>query len=173
MAQAHSVARLTLVQVPLSIAGAALRGLGRRLDFVRDPPPVCIFGRDQYMWNRNFMFRSTEATPLKESENELFHETDPAMDSSGLQLERFLSVWIQGEGEGDMPTAFTSMYVRTAMLDFQKRVGFLQPLQGRSHQIKQLLTPGQKQFLQQWLATSAPQAWEGTDDHFKMLFECK
>jgi hypothetical protein len=125
------------------------------------------------MWNRNFMFRSTEATPLKESENELFHETDPAMDSSGLQLERFLSVWIQGEGEGEMPTAFTNIYVRTATLDFQKRVGFLQPLQGRSHQIKQLLTPGQKQFLRQWLATSAPQAWEGADDHFKMLFECE
>ena len=123
------------------------------------------------MWNRNFMFRSTEATPLKESENELFHDTDPAMDSSGLQLERFLSVWIQGDGEGDRPTAFTNMYVRTATLDSQKRVGFLQPLQGRSHQIKQLLTPGQKQFLQQWLATKAPLAWEATDDHFKMLFE--
>ena len=117
------------------------------------------------------MFRSAEATPLKESENELFHDTDPAMDSTGLQLERFLSVWIQGEGEDEKPTAFTSMYIRTATLDFQKRVGFLQPLQGRSHQIKQLLTPGQKQFLQQWLATLAPQAWEATDDRFKMLFE--
>jgi hypothetical protein len=132
-----------------------------------------FLGRDEDMWNRNFMFKSTEATPLRESENELFHETDPAMDSSGLQLERFLSVWIQGEGEGEMPTAFTNIYVRTATLDFQKRVGFLQPLQGRSHQIKQLLTPGQKQFLRQWLASSAPQAWEGTDDHFKMLFECE
>jgi hypothetical protein len=117
------------------------------------------------------MFRSAEATPLKESENELFHDTDPAMDSTGLQLEKFLSVWIQGDGEDEKPTAFTNMYVRTATLDFQKRVGFLQPLQGRSHQIKQLLTPGQKQFLQQWLTTSAPQAWEATDDHFKMLFE--
>ena len=117
------------------------------------------------------MFRSTEATPLKESENDLFHDTDPAMDSNGLQLEKFLSVWIQGDGDGDMPTAFTNMYVRTATLDVQKRVGFLQPLQGRSHQIKQLLTPGQKQFLQQWLAAEAPQAWEVTDDHFKMLFE--
>ena len=123
------------------------------------------------MWKRNFMFRSAEGIPLKESENELFHDTDPAMDSAGLQLEKFLSVWMQGEGEDEKPTSFTSMYVRTATLDFQKRVGFLQPLQGRSHQIKQLLTPGQKQFLQQWLATSAPQAWEATDDHFKMLFE--
>ncbi len=129
-----------------------------------------IWKRDD-MWKRNFMFRSAEALPLEESENELFHDTDPAMDSTGLQLEKFLSVWIQGDGEDDIPTAFTNMYVRTATLDFQKRVGFLQPLQGRSHQIKQLLTPGQKQFLQQWLATSAPQAWETTDDHFKMLFE--
>ncbi|MBK5282910.1 MAG: hypothetical protein JJE16_12590, partial [Nitrospiraceae bacterium] len=111
------------------------------------------------MWKRNFMFRSAEAIPLKESENELFHDTDPAMDSAGLQLEKFLSVWIQGDGEDEKPTAFTNMYVRTATLDFQKRVGFLQPLQGRSHQIKQVLTPGQKQFLQHWLATSAPQAW--------------
>jgi hypothetical protein len=123
------------------------------------------------MWNHNFMFRSAEAIPLKESENELFHDTDPAMDSTGLHLEKFLSVWIQGDGEDQLPTVFTNMYVRTATLDFQKRVGFLQPLQGRSHQIKQLLTPGQKQFLQQWLATSAPLAWEATDDHFKTLFE--
>jgi hypothetical protein len=123
------------------------------------------------MWNRNFMFRSTEAIPLKESENELFHDTDPAMDSAGLQLERFISVWIQGDGEDEAPTAFTNLYVRTATLDFQKRVGFLQPLQGRSHQIKQVLTSGQKQFLQQWLAAEAPRAWEATDDHFKMLFE--
>jgi hypothetical protein len=122
------------------------------------------------MWNHNFMFRSTEATPLKESENELFHDTDPAMDSAGLQLERFLSVWVQGEGS-ETPTVFTNLYVRTATLDFQKRVGFLQPLQGRSHQIKQMLTPGQKQFLQQWLAAEAPLAWQATDDHFKMLFE--
>lgn len=123
------------------------------------------------MWKRNFMFRSAETIPLKESENELFHDTDPAVDSTGLQLEKFLSVWIQGDGEDEKPTAFTNMYVRTATLDFQKRVGFLQPLQGRSHQVKQVLTPGQKQFLQQWLATEAPQAWEDTDDHFKMLFE--
>jgi len=130
-----------------------------------------IFWMNNDMWKRNFMFRSADAIPLEESENELFHDTDPAMDSTGLRLEKFLSVWIQGDGEGDTPTAFTNMYVRTATLDFQKRVGFLQPLQGRSHQIKQLLTPGQKQFLQQWLATSAPRAWEATDDQFKMLFE--
>jgi len=123
------------------------------------------------MWKHNFMFRAADATPLKESENELFHETDPAMDSAGLQLEKFLSVWIQGDGEDEKPSAFTQMYVRTATLDFQKRVGFLQPLQGRTHQIKQLLTPGQKEFLRNWLSTKAPQAWESTDEHFKMLLE--
>ena len=107
------------------------------------------------MWKHNFMFRATEATPLNESENELFHETDPAMDSAGLHLEKFLSVWIQGEGDDERPAAFTNMYVRTATLDFQKRVGFLQPLQGRTHQIKQLLTPGQKDYLRSWLARAA------------------
>src|SRR5678815_3045620 len=101
------------------------------------------------MWKRNFMFRSAEATPLQESENELFHDTDPAMDSTGLQLEKFLSIWIQGDGEEDKPTAFTNMYVRTAALDFQKRVGFLQPLQGHTHQINQLQKKKKKQFLQQ------------------------
>ncbi len=123
------------------------------------------------MWKRNFMFRAAEAIPLKESENELFHETDPAMDSAGLQLEKFLSVWIQGDGEDEAPSAFTQMYVRTATLDFHKRVGFLQPLQGRTHQIKQLLTTGQKEFLRQWLSTTAPEAWESTDEHFKLLLE--
>lgn len=145
------------------------RPLGLTLSAIRRHY-ASIWKRDD-MWKRNFMFRSAEATPLKESENELFHDTDPAMDSTGLQLEKFLSVWIQGDGEDDKPSAFTNMYVRTATLDFQKRVGFLQPLQGRSHQIKQVLTPGQKQFLQQWLASEAPQAWEATDGHFKMLFE--
>jgi hypothetical protein len=123
------------------------------------------------MWKQNFMFRASEATPLKESEQELFHETDPAMDSAGLQLEKFLSVWIQGEGNDDKPSTYSSLYVRTAMLDFQKRVGFLQPLQGRSHQIKALLTPEQKQFLRDWLSRQAPQAWEASDDHFRDLFE--
>ena len=130
-----------------------------------------IFWVSHDMWKHNFMFRSAEPVPLKELENELFDDTDPAMDSTGLQLEKFLSVWIQGDGEDEKPTAFTNIYVRTATLDFEKRVGFLQPLQGRSHQIKQMLTPGQKLFLRQWLATEAPQAWEASDDHFKMLFE--
>ena len=123
------------------------------------------------MWKQNFIFRASEGTPLKESEQELFHETDPATDSAGLQLEKFLSVWIQGEGSDDRPSAYSSLYVRTATLDFQKRVGFLQPLQGRSHQIKTLLTPGQKQFLRQWLCRQAPQAWKASDTHFRELFD--
>jgi hypothetical protein len=66
---------------------------------------------------------------------------------------------------------FTSVYVRTATLDVAKKVGFLQPLQGRSHEIKQMLTHGQKQFLRQWFQTHAPQAWESSEDHFRDLFE--
>ena len=78
------------------------------------------------MWKHNFMFRSAETTPLKESENELFHDTDPAMDSTGLQLEKFLSVWIQGDGR--MTSRQPSQTCMSAgNLDFQKRVGFLQP----------------------------------------------
>ncbi len=123
------------------------------------------------MWKKNFLFRAAEATPLKESENELFHDTEPAMDSAGLTMDKFLSVWVQGEGDEDKPSAFTNVYVRTATLDVAKRVGFLQPLQGRSHQIKQMLTPAQKQFLRQWLQTHAPQAWESSEDHFRDLFE--
>lgn len=123
------------------------------------------------MWKKNFLFRAVEATPLKESENELFHDTEPAMDSAGLTLEKFLSVWVQGEGDEDTPSSFTNVYVRTATLDVEKRVGFLQPLQGRSHQIKQMLTPAQKQFLRGWLQSHAPQAWEASEDHFRDLFE--
>ncbi|MBM4125629.1 MAG: hypothetical protein FJ246_11885 [Nitrospira sp.] len=123
------------------------------------------------MWNRNFMFRHQEAAPLEQSENELFHDTDPALDSAGLKLEKFLSVWIQGEGAEGEPTAYTNIYVRTATLDFGKRAGFLQPIQGRSHQIKQMLTPGQKKFLKDWLIKTSRQAWEDSDDHFKDLFD--
>jgi hypothetical protein len=123
------------------------------------------------MWKRNFMFRAQESTPLKESENELFHDTEPAMDSAGLNLEKFLSVWVQGDGDDDRPTAYTNLYVRTATLDFNKRCGFLQPLQGRAHQIKQLLTPGQKMFLRDWLSRHSPQAWDASDDQFRSLFE--
>ncbi len=93
------------------------------------------------MWKKNFLFRAHEAAPLQESENELFHDdAEPALDSAGLQMEKFLSVWVQGEGEDEHPTMYTNMYVRTATLDFKTRAGFLQPLQGRTHQIKQMLT---------------------------------
>ncbi len=123
------------------------------------------------MWKKNFLFRASEASPLRESENELFHDTEPAMDSAGLTLEKFLSVWVQGEGDDDKPSLFTNVYVRTATLDVAKQVGFLQPLQGRSHQIKQMLTPGQKEFLRGWLQRHAPEAWESSEDHFRELFE--
>ncbi|MDH4305273.1 MAG: hypothetical protein OEV53_14535, partial [Nitrospira sp.] len=93
------------------------------------------------MWKKNFLFRAAESTPLAESENELFHDTEPALDSAGLILDKFLSVWVQGDGTEEQPSAYTSLYVRTAMLDVKKHISLLQPLQGRTHQIKQLLTP--------------------------------
>ena len=76
------------------------------------------------MWKQNFMFRYQDSTPLKQSENELFHDTDPALDSAGLQLEKFISVWIEGDGkEGEPPTAYTNLYVRTATLDIERQIG--------------------------------------------------
>ena len=123
------------------------------------------------MWKKNFMFRAQEATPLDQSENELFHDTEPAMDSAGMHFEKFISVWVQGEGDDEAPTAYTNLYVRTATLDYNKRAGFLQPLQGRSHQIKQMLTPGQKAFLKDWLNKTCPGAWDASEDPFRALFE--
>lgn len=123
------------------------------------------------MWKKNFLFRAEGSTPLEQSENELFHDTEPAMDSAGLRLEKFISVWIQGEEEGEAPTVYNNMYVRTATLDFEKRAGLLQPLQGRSHQIKQMLTPSQKAFLKDWLSKTSPPAWEASEDHFRELFD--
>jgi hypothetical protein len=123
------------------------------------------------MWNRNFMFRSQDSTPLEQSENELFHDTEPALDSAGMHFEKFLSVWVQGDGGDTEPAAYTNLYVRTATLDLAKRAGFLQPLQGRTHQIKQLLTSGQKTFLKDWLRKHSPQAWDAAEDHFRDLFE--
>jgi len=123
------------------------------------------------MWKRNFLFRQNESVPLPQSENELFHDTDPAVDSAGMVLEKYISVWLQGEGEDDTPTLYTNVYVRTAALDVAKRAGFLQPLQGRSHQIKQMLAPGQKTYLRDWLMKTSPQAWQEAEDHFRDLFE--
>lgn len=123
------------------------------------------------MWKQNFMFRAHDSNPLEQSESELFHETEPAFDSAGMHFEKFISVWIQGEEDDGAPTVYTNVYVRTAALDFNKRAGFLQPLQGRTHQIKQLLTPGQKAFLMNWLTKHSPQAWNAAEDHFRELFE--
>ncbi len=122
------------------------------------------------MWKHNFLFRADGDRPMPETEAELFHESDPALDSAGMKMEKFLSVWVQGDGE-EQPTAYTNVYVRTATLDVRTRAGFLQPLQGRSHQIKQMLTPGQKAYLRDWLSRQAPQAWEASEDHFKELFD--
>ena len=105
------------------------------------------------------------------SENDLYNDTEPALDSAGLDLEKFISVWIQGDGEQDSPSAYNNVYVRTASLDLQRRTGFWQPLQGRTHQIKQLLTPGQKEYLRDWLRNTSAQAWEASEDHFRDLFE--
>ena len=123
------------------------------------------------MGNRNFLFKAQESTPLQQTENDLFHETDPALDSSGLNMDKYISVWLQGEGEDDAPTAYTNVYVRTATLDPVKNVGFLQPLQGRTHQIKQMLARDQKAFLKHWLQSTHPSAWEEAGDHFQDIFE--
>lgn len=123
------------------------------------------------MWKHNFVFRAEGEIPLDQTENELFHEIDPALDSSGLTLEKYLSVWLQGDGEENAPIAYTTVYVRTATLDPGKRVGFLQPLQGRTHQIRKMLTPAQKSYLRDWLAKTYPSAWKEADDHFHDIFE--
>lgn len=123
------------------------------------------------MWNRNFLFRADEAVPLSQTENDLFHETDPALDSSGLNMDKYISVWLQGDGEDEVPTVYTNVYVRTATLDPVKNVGFLQPLQGRTHQIKQVLSKDQKSFLKDWLKNTHPGAWEEAGDHFQDIFE--
>jgi len=122
------------------------------------------------MWKRNFLFRAEDAVPLEQTENELFHETDPALDSSGLQMDKYISVWLQGDGDEQGPTVYTNMYVRTATLDPVKKVGFLQPLQGRTHQIKTMLSVQQKLYLRDWLSNTYPQAWQEADEHFQAIF---
>ena len=86
-------------------------------------------------------------------------------------MEKYISVWLQGDGEDELPTAYTNVYVRTATLDPVKNVGFLQPLQGRTHQIRQMLTAEQKTFLKEWLQKTNPAAWEEAGDHFQDIFE--
>ena len=122
------------------------------------------------MWKRNFLFRAEDAVPLEQTENELFHETDPALDSSGLQMDKYISVWLQGDGDDQAPSIYTNMYVRTATLDPVKKVGFLQPLQGRTHQIKTMLSLQQKLYLRDWLSNTYPQAWQEADEHFQVIF---
>ena len=122
------------------------------------------------MWKRNFLFRAEDAVPLEETENELFHETDPALDSSGLQMDKYISVWFQGDGDEQAPSVYTNMYVRTATLDPVKKVGFLQPLQCRTHQIKTMLSLQQKLYLRDWLSNTYPQAWQEADEHFQVIF---
>ena len=122
------------------------------------------------MWKRNFLFRAEDAVPLEQTENELFHETDPALDSSGLQMDKYISVWLQGDGDEQAPSVYTNMYVRTATLDPVKKVGFLQPLQGRTHQIKTMLSLQQKLYLRDWLSNTYPQAWQEADEHFQVIF---
>jgi hypothetical protein len=122
------------------------------------------------MWKRNFLFRAEDAVPLEETENELFHETDPALDSSGLQMDKYISVWFQGDGDEQAPSIYTNMYVRTATLDPVKKVGFLQPLQGRTHQIKTMLSVQQKLYLRDWLSNTYPQAWQEADEQFQVIF---
>ena len=34
-----------------------------------------------------------------------------------------------------------------------------------------MLTPAQKAYLRDWLAKSAPPAWDSAEDHFKDIFE--
>ena len=126
--------------------------------------------RKFFMWKRNFLFRAEDAVPLEQTENELFHDTDPALDSSGLRMDKYISVWLQGDGDETRPLAYTNVYVRTATLDPEKGVGFLQPLQGRTHQIKNMLSAEQKAYLRHWLSYTYPPAWEEAGDHFQAIF---
>jgi len=117
------------------------------------------------------MFTQTGAAPLEKTENDLFQDIQPALDSAGMNGERYISVWVQGEEENGKPVIYTNMYVRTAVLDLGRRAGFLQPYQGRSHQIKKLLSDAQKAWIREWLIKTSAEAWEAADDSLKMIFE--
>jgi hypothetical protein len=123
------------------------------------------------MWNQNFMFKENGVTPLDKSENELFQAIQPALDSTGMKGERYISVWVQGDEEHGTPTMYTNVYARTAILDPDRRAGFLQPYQGRSHQIKSLLSSEQKAWIKSWLIKTSAEAWEASEDSLKMIFE--
>src|SRR2546427_11087510 len=94
------------------------------------------------MWKQNFMFIQTGAAPIDKTENELFHDVPQAMDSAGLNGERDISVWEQGEEENGKPVMYTNVYARTAIRDIRRQAGLLQPLQGRPQQIYRVLSEG-------------------------------
>jgi hypothetical protein len=123
------------------------------------------------MWNRNFVFLQDGPAPIDKTENDLFQAISPALDSTGINGERYISVWVQGEEENAKPTMYTNIYARTAILDLSRQAGFLQPYQGRSHQIKSLLSSAQKSWIKEWLIKTSPEAWEASDDTLKMIFE--
>src|SRR3989442_11964143 len=101
------------------------------------------------MWKQNFMFIQTGAAPIDKTENELFHDVPQAMDSAGLNGERYISVWVQGEEENGKPVMYTNIYARTAILDIGRQAGLLPPLQGRPHQIKRLPSVGPKTLIRE------------------------
>ena len=123
------------------------------------------------MWNQNFMFTQTGAMPIDKNENELFHDIPQVMDSATLNGERYISVWVQGEEKNGKPVMYTNIYARTAILDIGRQAGLLQPLQGRSHQIKKLLSEAQKTWIREWLLKTSAEAWENSDELFKVIFE--
>jgi hypothetical protein len=123
------------------------------------------------MWNQNFMFTQTGAMPIEKTENELFHDISQVMDSATLNGERYISVWVQGEEKNGKPVMYTNLYARTAILDIGRQAGLLQPLQGRSHQIKKLLSEAQKTWIRERLIQTSAEAWESSDDSFKVIFE--
>jgi len=123
------------------------------------------------MWNQNFMFKENGAMPLDKNENELFQSIQPALDSAGLRGERYISVWVQGDEDNGKPVMYTNVYARTAILDADRQAGLLQPYQGRSHQLKRLLSSGQKAWIKNWLIKTSTEAWEATEDSLKLIFE--
>jgi hypothetical protein len=123
------------------------------------------------MWNQNFVFLQDGSAPIDKTENDLFQAISPALDSVGINGERYISVWVQGEEEHGRLMMYTNLYARTAVLDLARQAGFLQPYQGRSHQIKALLSPAQKSWIKDWLIKASPEAWEASEDALKMIFE--
>src|SRR5438128_11045870 len=121
------------------------------------------------MWKQNFMFIQTGAAPIDKNENELFHDIPQVMDSATLNGERYISVWVQGEEKNGKPVMYTNIYARTAILDIGRQAGLLQPLQGRSNQIKTLLYEAQKPWISEWLLKTWAEAWENSDDSFKVI----